>query len=389
MLTWLRSEGFKVVLLLNHLPISHRSIELLASVSDKIHLIDDFMVMPGGRMLEVRSPLVKRYLSAKRFIAKFIEYGFLNMTLSKTVRQENRAGFIKKNFCPEKLSVLTRYLCQLYQPCAVLVEYIFATPCLDAAPRGILKLVDTHDMFSRVSEQVTRYGIPSLLNCSPQEERSFLLKSDVVIAIQDYEAGLFLKMLPERCVVTVGIDFEVIQSVDNSMVEPDSVLIVGSDNKINVHGLKEFIKYAWPRVREKNPRAVLRVVGKIGDALKSPTDKVEILGVVECLDYEYKRAAIVINPVIAGTGLKIKSVEALCFGKALVTTVNGSEGFSTADDLPFKVAQNWEDFAGFVVALLEDEKSRLELQKRAAEFARETFAREKVYAPLASVLRAT
>ncbi|HEY6838482.1 MAG TPA: glycosyltransferase, partial [Geobacteraceae bacterium] len=102
---------------------------------------------------------------------------------------------------------------------------------------------------------------------------------------------------------------------------------------------------------------------------------------------EYRRAAIVINPIVAGTGLKIKSVEALCHGKALVTTVNGAEGIACADEPPFVVAHDWKDFAEAVVTLLENGQRRLALQKRALNFARANFVTERVYAPLAEALR--
>ena len=50
------------------------------------------------------------------------------------------------------------------------------------------------------------------------------------------------------------------------------------------------------------------------------------LGHKENIEKEYAEATVVINPAWIGTGLKIKTVEALARGKALVTTPKGIEG---------------------------------------------------------------
>jgi glycosyltransferase involved in cell wall biosynthesis len=294
-----------------------------------------------------------------------------------------RSDAKKKSLCPDKLLQMARYYCSLYRPHAVVAEYIFTAPCLDVVPQGTLKLIDTHDMFSRKKEQVLSHGLEDLFSCTPEEERDFLVKGDVIIAIQEDEARMFRQLVDRRKVVSVGIDYEVTGEVDNSRMIPGLVLVVGSDNPLNVHGLKEFHGNAWPLIRRVNPEAVLRVIGKLGNAFQTDDESVEVAGWVENLDDEYKRACVVINPTVAGTGLKIKSVEALCRTKPLVATPNSVEGLVYEGEPPFIIGHDWHEFADAVRRLLRSESERGKLQERARHFALQNYGTEQVYAPLA------
>src|SRR5439155_25893880 len=124
------------------------------------------------------------------------------------------------------------------------------------------------------------------------------------------------------------MDLCIIQ-VDDSPIVSVSVQVVGTDNPLNLHGLNQFYRDAWPIIREGRSDAILRVVGKLAHQLRTDDDRVQRVGWVAQLEDEYRRAEIVINPTVAGTGLKIKSVEALCHGKALVGTPNSVEGIES------------------------------------------------------------
>ncbi len=135
-------------------------------------------------------------------------------------------------------------------------------------------------------------------------------------------------------------------------------------------------------------RAVLRVVGKLAHHLQTDDERVQRVGWVPNLDEEYRTAAVVINPTQAGTGLKIKSVEALCRGKALVGTPNSVDGIECAGERPYVVCPDWQTFSDAVLALLRSDDERGRLERVAVRFAREHFSSERVYAPLELRLKA-
>jgi glycosyltransferase involved in cell wall biosynthesis len=94
------------------------------------------------------------------------------------------------------------------------------------------------------------------------------------------------------------------------------------------------------------------------------------LGFVDSLADAYGRAAVVINPQQFGTGLSIKSVDALLHGRPLVTTVSGARGLEDGAGTAFLQASSAEEFAEVVVGLLRDTAQAAALARRAAAFAR-------------------
>jgi hypothetical protein len=112
-------------------------------------------------------------------------------------------------------------------------------------------MVNTHDLHSKRDPKEPIY-------CSPEEERAYLLNADVVIAIQESEAEQFRNLVPERKVVTVGIDYDVVIYGIVEDVYKNTVLVVGFKNPGNISGLKGFCEHAWPLVLIKSAR---RAVG--------------------------------------------------------------------------------------------------------------------------------
>jgi glycosyltransferase involved in cell wall biosynthesis len=378
MVKWLKSQGFFIVMLLNHEPLSADRQRALEQVVDAIHFIGDdygapFPPIDGG---------AHRWTILREQLARALPDSFLYTALFGMNKQKKlHSDSVKMYLGSERLVQATKYLCGRYQPFAVIAEYVFAAPCLDVVPRGALKIIDTHDMFSRKKEQVLSYGIEDPLPCSPQEERNYLLKGDLIIAIQSNEARMFRRLVKQRDVITVGIDFGVAAEIDNGQVVAGTILVVGSDNALNQHGLREFLEQAWPTVRAARPDAALRVVGTLGNNIQA-ADGITPVGWVPSLDEEYRKAAVVINPTLAGTGLKIKSVEALCRGKALVGTPNSVEGIAARGTPPYLVCHDWKAFADGVVRLLASEQERTRLQRLALQFAGENFSTEHIYSSL-------
>jgi len=379
MIQRLKKEGYRIVFLLNAGDVEPAARLRLARVVDRLYLVgDDFgtglQPLPPGK--KFRNLLKKKAadLMAASFFCRF--FG------EHEIQKKIRSDAIKKSFAHERLVRATALLCQKYDPCAVIAEYIFTAPCLDVVPPGVLKIIDTHDMFSRKSEQVVSFGIDDPFTCTRREERRYLLKCDLVIAIQSNEARMFRDLVPEREVVTVGIDFDDFAGNDGEGAIPGRILVVGSDNPLNIHGLEEFLKHAWPAVRAGDPGAVLRVIGKIGEHLATQDERIHVAGWVEDLDEEYRKAAVVINPTMAGTGLKIKSVEALCRAKPLIGCPNSFDGLDFTGDPPFVVCGGWREFSEKILALLQSEENRRVYQVRALRFVRENFSGEKVYYPL-------
>jgi len=142
------------------------------------------------------------------------------------------------------------------------------------------------------------------------------------------------------------------------------VLVVASGSLHNVDGVRWMIRSVWPEVAKADPCARLRVVGTVCSQLEA-SPGVDLVGEVADLGYEYARSALSVVPLRVGSGLKVKLAEAICHGRAVVTTAVGAEGLPELPEAPFVVANSTDAFASSVVRLLTDHKERRRLESAA------------------------
>jgi glycosyltransferase involved in cell wall biosynthesis len=163
---------------------------------------------------------------------------------------------------------------------------------------------------------------------------------------------------------------EVMQPVEAAAGAP-AMLFVGGPMGINVHGVTWFLDRVLPAVRRLVPDAELWLVGGIGERVGRAVPGVRRLGFVDTLGDLYRRAAVVINPQQFGTGLSIKSVDALLHGRPLVTTASGARGLEDGAASAYRRAESAEEFSAMLVELLRDPAQAAVLALRATEYARD------------------
>jgi len=294
----------------------------------------------------------------------------------------------EETFCSNAVLDRAGRLIRQFAPSIILAEYVWMSRIFALAPRESLRVIDAHDMFSRKDKNVAQFGIRDALALTPAEELAFINRCDTLIAIQEAEAEAFRTLQPSCRVITAGVDFEVDRLAANpgAGARAPRLLIIGSGNPMNTHCVKEFLGKAWPTIRKKAPACRLRIVGKVCSSLIINDPNVEMIPYVRDLDAAYEDATIIINPVYAGTGLKIKSAEALGHGKALVCWPEGAAGISVENPVPLRIARNWEELAVSVIELVEYPDKRLELEKAAREFAGSALSDRAVYRELADCL---
>ena len=394
LIAWFRGQGCSVTLLLNVRELPPRVTAALVECVDRLVLLPATGGGSGQKPHPVKTnPLIAGLAWRLAAFSRRVEaFPVLRHIIAAYKLRQDKTHHepalvrAERGLCPPTLIQTTASLCNELRPQIVIAEYIFLSACLDVTPPGTLKIIDTIDMFSQKKSGVLAHGIDDPLAITPAQERERLLKADLIIAIQAREAELMAQLVPERQVITVGIDFEVIEGGPPEQIVPGRILVVGSDNPMNLHGLRSFLADAWPVIRAHCPEATLRIVGKVGKAVEMPLERVELAGWVESLASEYAAADVVINPTVAGTGLKIKTVEALCHGNAVVAWPNGVDGLASADPAAFVVADDWIAFGEAVTALIRDPFGRARLQERALRYARDHFDRDRVYAPLRRAL---
>ncbi|HET8814098.1 MAG TPA: glycosyltransferase family 4 protein [Solirubrobacterales bacterium] len=127
-----------------------------------------------------------------------------------------------------------------------------------------------------------------------------------------------------------------------------------------------------PEVLERSPHARLRIVGTAPPpevrALAGP--HVEVVADAPSVLPHLEEAAVVMAPVRTGGGMRMKVLQAMAAGKAVVTTPRGTEGYTGFGvEPPLAVAESEAEIAAATTVLLEDDERRLRLGERAREFA--------------------
>jgi glycosyltransferase involved in cell wall biosynthesis len=245
--------------------------------------------------------------------------------------------------------------------------------------------VITHDAHSRVDRQGYDLGIDTRHRaCSPVAERNVLSLADVTVAISSQEQAYFRKLGVKGNVVRSEIDLY--ESTSKAETRRDSfgnkrLLLVASGNQLNKAGVAAFLDQAWPIIQAVLPAARLAVAGHICRCIPRTAVNVDVLGTLPQQDLltELRRSTVMINPVFQGTGLKIKSVLALCAGLPMVTVSCGADGLEDLNGKAFVVADNWKDFALACLRLLSDQPLWEDMRRSALEISAARFSEAAVY----------
>ena len=218
---------------------------------------------------------------------------------------------------------------------------------------------------------------------SAETELASLQSADALIAIQSAEARVFERLLPEKKVVVAPMP---VRPQPLPVPKEPTVLFVGSQHGPNVAGLRWFIKDVWAHVRQNTPSARLLIAGSVCREFAAPQPEgVEVLGRLPDLASAYARASVVIAPILQGSGIKIKILEAASFGRACVTTSVGLEGLEALQPA-LRVADTPHSFADEVTALL-SAPTAAQVGDQMLALARAHLSVETCYNPAAELLR--
>jgi GT2 family glycosyltransferase/glycosyltransferase involved in cell wall biosynthesis len=150
--------------------------------------------------------------------------------------------------------------------------------------------------------------------------------------------------------------------------EPFTLLFLGSFRHApNQEALNWFVGRALPRVREREPRVRLIVIGSDPPPRHSLPDDgtIELKGFVEDVREPLAQYAIFICPILSGSGVRVKLLEAFAAGIPVVSTRLGAEGLTAKDGEICALGDSPEEFAERVVELLGNAEKAEEMARRA------------------------
>ncbi len=182
-----------------------------------------------------------------------------------------------------------------------------------------------------------------------------------IATVSEPDAEVFRGMAPETPVVAItpGMDLPLVPRDLRSRSGQIRIGMLGSlEWAPNVEGAIWFVRQVLPRVLQRHPDLQLHIAGR------SPVAEVQALhngstvivhGPVDSAAEFLASLDIVVVPVLSGSGVRIKVLEGLANGCAMVSTTLGAEGLAVADGEQLLIADGPERFADACLRLINDE----------------------------------
>jgi polysaccharide biosynthesis protein PslH len=211
-------------------------------------------------------------------------------------------------------------------------------------------------------------------------ERRTCRAADQVVAVSEADAEALRRLVPglQPAVVPNGVDLrfytETVAPLDlpHGPGEGDLVFTAKMDFRPNVDAALWFAQEVLPLVRRGAPEARFWVVGKDPHPRLAPLrddPAVQITGWVEDQRPYIAAAGVYVIPLRMGGGTRLKVLEAMAMGKAIVSTTVGCEGFEVVPGRELVVADTPADFAEAVLRLLGNPAQRERLGQAGQDFA--------------------
>ena len=195
-------------------------------------------------------------------------------------------------------------------------------------------------------------------------ESRIFSKLDLGIAVSELDRQHLERLCPEGRFVVVenGVDVRAFIP-DPGAVERNALVWVGGfHHHPNCEAVRFFLAEIFPRIKqEKGETKVYVVGGGVPDWLRNLATgdpSIVLTGYVDDPLPYIQRAAVFVAPILSGGGTKLKVLEAMAVGKAIVSTSIGIEGIEGKDQEHFIVADSPVIFSSMVVSLLNDHAFR-------------------------------
>ena len=198
---------------------------------------------------------------------------------------------------------------------------------------------------------------------------------DGVVCITRNDADYFKQNGCRRPVTAIPFGVEPEECLGVT-VEPASLFHIGAmDWMPNRESIEWLLDEVWPVVHREVPQAHLYLAGrKMPERWMHATiEGVSVVGEVPDAGYFIAGKQINVVPLRSGSGIRVKIIEAMAAGKAVVTTSVGAQGIEYTDGENLLIADTPEQFARQIKRLVEDQDYCAKVGEAAARLVAEQY----------------
>ena len=252
--------------------------------------------------------------------------------------------------------------------------------------RGYRLAVLCHDVIHERTRLYAANGWPrDFQPLSADAEGQLLARADLAIAISDEDAAVFAHLAPAtRTVTSLPPIYRREAAIETPLPPMQGRLrcgFIGSGGPPNVEAMHWLID-AWSTEAARLAGHELVVAGTVANGIARPLPAgVSVLGPVDSVETFYRDCHLALAIVLQGTGVKIKVLEALRYGRPVLTTLEGLRGFGAEALEVFPVVNSHAELAAFLEAL-SDVAALQALARRQREWAERCLDPARLMKPL-------
>jgi polysaccharide biosynthesis protein PslH len=277
----------------------------------------------GARLARRIPPLVDRFTGFEREVARSVE------------GRRYEVGLVEHSWC-------AAYLEQIASACTTTVldlhniESILHARCAISEPRAAAV---AHRIFAKASQEFESHWLPRF-------SQVLTASASDAAAVEAIAPAATVRVYPNAIPARPW------------PAETRSQTIVFSGNMEyhpNRAAVRFFHREIWPVLRDSHSHLKWRLIGKNPHAVRtlvSGDERIEVTGEVEDAVAELARAEVAVVPLLAGSGTRLKILEAWCAGTPVVSTSIGAEGLPARDGEHIVIADGAQPFQQAIGRLL-------------------------------------
>ncbi|MCD6017019.1 MAG: glycosyltransferase [Bacteroidetes bacterium] len=213
-------------------------------------------------------------------------------------------------------------------------------------------------------------------------------EADAIVTITDEDKKNISEICPGKSVYTclTGVNLNSYNQVPSPKQLNTLFHFASMDWMPNIEAVDWLLDSVWTEVIKQKPDAQLVLAGRgMPQRIKKLASKnMTIIDDVKDSSEFYHNYDIMLVPLWSGSGLRIKLVEGLAYGKAIITTSIGAEGIPYTKNKDFLIADSSQDFTKAILTLLSDDQQKQNLQRSARTLAETSFDYKRIAANLIS-----
>jgi polysaccharide biosynthesis protein PslH len=285
-----------------------------------------------------------------------------------------------------ELDVRVREIARAWQPDVIQLEYHVMGQYLSAlgacrAPR-VVSVYEPGTVAARHAWRAS-HGVERPLRWADmlawhRYEAAILAQVQSVVAFTEEDREVLVALQPRASVTCIrpGIQLpaEPLSSLGDGTQE---ILFLGSfTHPPNIDAAVRLTRAIFPEVLRRCPEARLTIVGGSPppSVMELAGDRVRVTGWVPDVVPYLNRAAVLAAPLRLGGGIRIKVLEALAAGKAIVATPLAVAGLELENGIQAAIANSDDEIAHAIISLLTDPRRREKLATRARAWALDNLA---------------